>query len=114
MYCTRKITDSIHWVGGNDRRLALFENLFPIPNGVSYNSYVILDEKTVLMDTADPSIRSQFLENVQHVLNVRLPPAAGEPRIPAERNASGLSGHQPHGARSLLRNCRYPRPASRS
>ncbi len=71
MYCTRKITDSIHWVGGNDRRLALFENLFPIPNGVSYNSYVILDEKTVLMDTADPSIRSQFLENVQHVLNGR-------------------------------------------
>ena len=71
MYCTRKITDSIHWVGGNDRRLALFENLFPVPNGVSYNSYVILDEKTVLMDTADPSIRSQFLENVQHVLNGR-------------------------------------------
>ena len=71
MYCTRKITDSIYWVGGNDRRLALFENLFPVPNGVSYNSYVILDEKTVLMDTADPSIRSQFLENVQHVLNGR-------------------------------------------
>lgn len=71
MYCTRKITDNIHWVGGNDRRLALFENLFPVPNGVSYNSYVILDEKTVLMDTADPSIRSQFLENVQHVLNGR-------------------------------------------
>ena len=71
MYCTRKVTDSIHWVGGNDRRLALFENLFPIPNGVSYNSYVILDEKTALMDTADPSIRSQFLENVQHVLNGR-------------------------------------------
>ena len=71
MYCTRKVTDSIHWVGGNDRRLALFENLFPIPNGVSYNSYVILDEKTALMDTADPSIRSQFLENVKHVLNGR-------------------------------------------
>ena len=71
MYCTRKVTDSIHWVGGNDRRLALFENLFPIPNGVSYNSYVILDEKTALMDTADPSIRSQFLENVQHVLDGR-------------------------------------------
>ena len=100
MYCTRKITDSIHWVGGNDCRLALFENLFPIPNGVSYNSYVILDEKTVLMDTADPSIRSQFLENVQGSV--------------LKRPFSGLPGHQPHGARSLLRNCRYPRPASRS
>lgn len=71
MFCTRKITETIHWVGGNDRRLALFENLFPIPNGVSYNSYVILDEKTALMDTADPSIRAQFLENVAHVLDGR-------------------------------------------
>ncbi|MFR1832090.1 MAG: FprA family A-type flavoprotein [Lachnospiraceae bacterium] len=71
MHCTRKVTDSIHWVGGNDRRLALFENLFPVPNGVSYNSYVIVDEKTALMDTADPSIRNQFLENVQHVLDGR-------------------------------------------
>ena len=71
MFCTRKITETIHWVGGNDRRLALFENLFPVPNGVSYNSYVILDEKTALMDTADPSIRTQFLENVAHVLDGR-------------------------------------------
>ncbi len=71
MYCTRKVTDSIHWVGGSDRRLALFENLFPIPRGVSYNSYVILDEKTALLDTADPSIRAQFLENVAHVLDGR-------------------------------------------
>ena len=43
MHCTRKITDSIYWIGGSDRRLALFENLFPIPRGVSYNSYLILD-----------------------------------------------------------------------
>ena len=71
MYCTRKVTDTIHWVGGSDRRLALFENLFPIPRGVSYNSYVILDEKTALLDTADPSIRNQFLENVTHVLDGR-------------------------------------------
>ena len=71
MYCTRNVTDSIYWVGGSDRRLALFENLFPIPRGVSYNSYVIIDEKTALLDTADPSIRSQFLENTAHVLNGR-------------------------------------------
>ena len=71
MYCTRKITDHIHWVGGSDRRLALFENLFPIPRGVSYNSYMILDEKTALVDTVDSSITRQFLENVEHVLNGR-------------------------------------------
>ena len=45
MYCTRKITDNITWVGGSDRRLALFENLFPISRGVAYNSYLIADEK---------------------------------------------------------------------
>ena len=60
MYSTKKITDSIFWVGGNDRRLALFENLFPIPRGVSYNSYLIMDEKTTLMDTVDSSITRQF------------------------------------------------------
>ena len=71
LYCTRKVTDTIWWVGGNDRRLALFENLFPIPHGVSYNSYVIMDEKTALMDTTDPSITSLFLANVAHTLNGR-------------------------------------------
>lgn len=71
MYCTRKITDSVVWVGGSDRRLALFENLFPLPRGVSYNSYLILDEKTALMDTVDTSITRQFLENILHTLNGR-------------------------------------------
>lgn len=71
LYCTRKVTDTIWWVGGNDRRLALFENLFPIPRGVSYNSYVIMDEKTALMDTTDPSITPLFLANVAHTLNGR-------------------------------------------
>ena len=55
MQITRKVTNDITWVGCNDRRLALFENLFPIPRGVSYNSYLIQDEKTVLMDTVDSS-----------------------------------------------------------
>ena len=49
MDCTRKLTQGVYWVGGSDRRLALFENLFPVPRGVSYNSYLILDEKTALM-----------------------------------------------------------------
>ena len=44
MHCTRKLTDTVLWVGGCDRRLALFENLFPVPQGITYNSYLILDE----------------------------------------------------------------------
>jgi flavorubredoxin len=71
MYCTRQITPHIFWVGGNDRRLALFENMFPLPNGVAYNSYLILDEKVALMDTVDSSITRQFFENIEHVLGGR-------------------------------------------
>jgi flavorubredoxin len=55
-------------VGANDHRLALFENIHPIPRGVSYNSYLLLDRKTVLFDTVDWSACRQFLENVEHVL----------------------------------------------
>lgn len=68
MYCVREITEDLYWVGGNDRRLALFENVHPIPRGVSYNSYLLLDEKTVLFDTVDWSICRQFLENIKGVL----------------------------------------------
>ncbi len=71
MHCVQKISDSIYWVGGNDRRLERFENMFPIPNGVSYNSYLILDEKTALLDTVDTAISRLFLENITHVLNGR-------------------------------------------
>ncbi|MDD4691979.1 FprA family A-type flavoprotein [Eubacterium aggregans] len=71
MYCVRKVTDDLYWVGASDRRLALFENIHPIPRGVSYNAYVLLDEKTVLYDTADWSVGRQFLENVEYVLNGR-------------------------------------------
>ena len=71
MYCTRKISEDLYWVGGNDRRLALFENIFPIPRGVSYNSFVLLDEKTVLFDTVDAAVSRQFLENIAYVLDGR-------------------------------------------
>lgn len=71
MYCVRKVTDDLYWVGANDRRLELFENIHPIPRGVSYNSYLLLDEKTVLFDTVDWSACRQFLENIEHVLNGR-------------------------------------------
>lgn len=71
MECVRKVCDDLYWVGGNDHRLALFENIHPIPRGVSYNSYLLLDEKTVLFDTVDWSIGRQFIENVSAVLNGR-------------------------------------------
>ncbi len=71
MQCTKKIKEDLFWVGSSDRRLALFENAYPIPRGVSYNSYVLLDEKTVMFDTADKAVSEQFFENVEYVLNGR-------------------------------------------
>ena len=71
MHCVKQITNDMYWVGASDRRLALFENVYPIPRGVSYNSYVLLDEKTVLLDTVDRSVSDLFLENLAHVLGGR-------------------------------------------
>lgn len=71
MYCVRKVTEDLYWVGGNDRRLALFENIHPIPRGVSYNAYLLLDKQTVLFDTVDWSIGRQFIENIEAVLDGR-------------------------------------------
>ena len=68
MFCIKKVTDKISWMGGEDRRLALFESVYPIPNGVSYNSYFIDDDKTLVMDTVDQSVSVQFFENLEHVL----------------------------------------------
>ena len=71
MYFTKKVTQDMYWVGASDRRLALFENIYPIPRGVSYNAYVLMDEKTVLLDTVDKSVSGQFFENLEHVLGER-------------------------------------------
>lgn len=71
MQCVRKVTEDLYWVGGNDRRLELFENIHPISRGISYNSYLLLDEKTVLFDTVDWSVSRQFFENIEYVLNGR-------------------------------------------
>lgn len=71
MYNVREVTDDLFWVGGNDRRLALFENIHPIPEGISYNSYLLLDEKTVLLDTVDWSICKEFIENIEYLLGDR-------------------------------------------
>lgn len=71
MYCIRKIQDDLYWVGANDRRLAMFEGVYSVPYGVSYNSYLLLDEKTVLFDTVDKAVSGVFLENVEAVLDGR-------------------------------------------
>ena len=71
MKCVRKVTEDLYWVGANDKRLHLFESIHPIEDGVSYNSYLLLDEKTVLFDTADSSVYEQFVENVEAVLDGR-------------------------------------------
>ncbi|MEG0924770.1 MAG: FprA family A-type flavoprotein [Anaerovoracaceae bacterium] len=71
MQCVRKVTEDLYWVGANDRRLGLFENIHPIPRGVSYNSYLLMDKKTVLFDTADWSVSRQFIENIEYVLDGR-------------------------------------------
>ncbi len=68
MHCTTEINRYFHYVGSSDRRLALFENAYPIPRGVSYNSYLALDGKTVLLDTADKAVSGVFFENIDHIL----------------------------------------------
>ena len=71
MHCTRKVTEDLIWVGADDRRLACFEGVYGVPDGVSYNSYLLLDEKTVLFDTVDKAVYSVFLENVAYALGGR-------------------------------------------
>ena len=68
MYCVRNVTEDLYWVGANDHRLALFENIHPSPRGVSYNAYLLLDEKSVLFDTVDWSACRQLLENMDYLL----------------------------------------------
>lgn len=71
MYTVRKVTEDLYWVGANEHRLHLFENIHPIPRGVSYNSYLLMDEKTVLFDTVDWAVCREFLNNIEHVLDGR-------------------------------------------
>ncbi len=71
MHCTRKVCEDIFWVGADDRRLSLFEGVYSVPRGVSYNSYLLLDEKTVLFDTVDRAVEKTFLENIEYALGGR-------------------------------------------
>lgn len=71
MYNIRKLSDDLLYIGCSDRRLALFESAHPIPNGISYNSYLLKDEKTVLFDTVDKACSAQFFENLKAGLDGR-------------------------------------------
>ncbi|WP_103203483.1 FprA family A-type flavoprotein [Herbinix hemicellulosilytica] len=71
MNTTYEILSNIYYVGGSDRRIERFENMFPLPHGVAYNSYLIMDEKTALLDTVDAAISAEYIENILHVLNGR-------------------------------------------
>ena len=102
MHCTRKVQDDLIWVGADDRRLPFFEGVYGVPDGVSYNSYLLLDEKAVLFDTCDKAVYEIFFENVAHALGGRkldyllishMESCAGWPE-------AGLPAHLPHGAGS--------------
>ena len=71
MKLAQQVTEHIYWIGSNDWKTERFENLFPLPNGVTYNSYFIDDEKTAIIDTVDESIRREFFENVIKLLDGR-------------------------------------------
>jgi len=71
MYNVREVAKDIWWMGASDRRLELFENAYPVPAGMSYNNYLIMDEKTCLMDGIDDAVTRQFFENLEHVLGGR-------------------------------------------
>lgn len=69
MYNTRKIANDLFYIGVSDRKISLFENVYPVSNGMSYNSYLLTDEKTVLFDTVDKTCCGQFFDNLDFVLN---------------------------------------------
>ena len=68
MYTKRLVCKDTYYVGGSDRRLALFENVYPLTNGASYNSYLIVDKKTCLLDSVDKSVDEEFYTKVEEVL----------------------------------------------
>ncbi len=67
------VTDSIKYIGVNDHQIDLFEGQYFVPNGMSYNSYAIIDEKIAIMDTVDARFTHQWLDNIQNTLGTRKP-----------------------------------------
>ena len=73
MSTVKKVTDSIIYVGVNDHKIDLFEGQYDVPNGMAYNSYVILDDKIAVMDTVDINFTHEWLDNLAEALNGRQP-----------------------------------------
>ena len=71
MNCAVKIIDEIYWLGTNDRETHLFENVWPLENGVSYNSYIIIDEKIVLVDTVKDTKMEEYLFKIKNLIGDR-------------------------------------------
>ena len=71
MYNVRNIGKDLWWIGASDRRLAKFENSYVVPEGMSYDNYLLLDEKTCLLDGIDEAVAGQFFENLEYLLNGR-------------------------------------------
>ncbi|MFA8435060.1 MAG: FprA family A-type flavoprotein [Marinifilaceae bacterium] len=71
MHNKTNITEKIFWVGTNDRKTHIFENYWPLPKGVAYNSYVIVDEKVAIVDTVEKGTMDEYLENIEEVLGDR-------------------------------------------
>ena len=71
MHCVEEIKNGIYWMGCNDFRTEMFEHIFPLPFGISYNSYFIDDEKTAVLDAMDKSVRDEFLEDIEYLLKGR-------------------------------------------
>src|SRR5690606_8280555 len=66
-----KLSEDIFFLGYNDRRTHLFENIWPIPHGISYNSYIIVDEKIALIDTVERSFIDEYLESIEELIGDR-------------------------------------------
>ncbi|MGD9976990.1 MAG: FprA family A-type flavoprotein [Bacteroidales bacterium] len=71
MYYTVPVAGKVHWLGVNDRRKRLFENIWPLDEGVSYNSYLIVDEKTALIDTIEDRAAGNYIERIEKLLDGR-------------------------------------------
>mgnify|MGYP000787311225 CR=1 FL=1 len=71
MHCTVKMTEDLYWVGASDRRLALFESVYPLPRGVSYNAYLVAGEKIALIDTVEESFGSRLEANIREAIGDR-------------------------------------------
>ncbi len=68
MHCEHELAKGLYWIGGDDKRLGIFEGHHPVPHGMAYNNYLLLDEKTVLFDTIDRAVEERFFETLDYLL----------------------------------------------